>query len=123
MGIILKISGLILIIAGFVFACRPDLFNSSQVQLAGYERIEKRVKWGFLIGLGIFLIFHQQWADWRFTLWGLLSALTFGIILARLLGLVLDGFFAKQMLWLLIELAVLAVFVLLYWRHFKSVSS
>ncbi|AOM79360.1 hypothetical protein BFS30_20610 [Pedobacter steynii] len=56
------------------------------------------------------LIFHQQWPDWKFTIWALLSTLTLGIIIARIFGFILDGLFAKQFLWLLIELVILATF-------------
>jgi len=117
MNLILKISAIILIISGFILTCKPDLISSASAPLNGYEMIEKRVKWGFLIGLGIFLIFPQQWADWGLTLWALLSALALGIIIARLVGFVLDGLFAKQIQWLLIEMAVLCIFSFLYWRQ------
>lgn len=108
---------MILIILGFILTCNPSLVSPSQIQLSGYEMIEKRVKWGFLIGLGILTILHHQWANWELTIWALLSALTFGIIIARLLGFVLDGLFTKQILWLLIELTILFVFGFLYWRQ------
>jgi hypothetical protein len=100
-----------------LWACEPDLISSSSAQWGGYEMIEKRVKWGLLIGLGIFPIFHHQWENWELTLWALLSALTFGIIIARLLGFILDGRFTKQLLWLLMELVILLVFGFLYWRQ------
>lgn len=116
MNIILKILALILIIAGIMLACKPDLISSYPEQLTGYKMIEKRVKWGFLIGLGIFLGFNTQWKCWGLTFCGLLSALTLGVIIARILGFILDGLFAKQMLWLLIELIIAIVFSFLYWR-------
>jgi|GEM_PF-1010823 len=123
MNIIFKISGIILIISGIILTCKPDLISSSPAPLNGYDMIEKRVKWGLLIGLGIFPIFHQQWAHWSLTIWALFSALTLGIIVARLLGFILDGLFAKQMLWLLIELVVLAIFAFLYWRQKAAAGS
>lgn len=113
----LKILALILILGGLIMTYKPGLISHSPVQGIGYELIEKRVKWGFLIGLGIFLMFHPQWADWVLTVWALLSALMIGIIIARLFGFVLDGLFAKQVLWLLIEVAILGVVVFLYWRQ------
>lgn len=117
MNITLKIAALILITGGFLLTYKPDLISPFPIQLTGYEMIEKRVKWGSLIGLGIFLIYHQQWANWGLTICALLSGLAFGFILARLLGFILDGLFAKQMLWLLIELIVFGVFAFLYWRQ------
>ena len=117
MNIILKIAALILIAVGFLLTCKPGLISPLPVQLTGYEMIEKRVKWGSLIGLGIFLIFNQQWDHWGLTICALLSALAFGFIVARLLGFILDGLFAKQMLWLLIEIIFFVVFAFLYWRQ------
>ena len=76
--------------------------------------IEVRVKWGFLIGLGILFIVYNQWSDWKLTVCALLSFLTLGIIIARLLGFVLDGFFSKQLHWLTIEIVVLIIFGILY---------
>lgn len=117
MNVLLKIAAIILIISGLLFAYKPDLISYSSAQLGGYETIEKRVRWGFLIGLGIFLLFPLLWVDWLLTIWLLLATLTFGIIIARLLGFMLDGLFAKQMLWLLTEVIILAVFVFLYWKR------
>jgi undecaprenyl pyrophosphate phosphatase UppP len=76
--------------------------------------IEVRVKWGFLIGLGILFIFYNQWSDWKLTVCALLFFLTLGIIIARLFGLVLDDFFSKQLLWLTIEIFALIIFGILY---------
>jgi len=112
----LEILAVILIIAGLILAYNPVLISSAPTQLIGYEMIEKRVKWGFLIGLGIFLVFNQQWDNWGLTILAFLSSLTIGIIIARILGFILDGLFSRQLLWLLIELAMLGVFSFFYWR-------
>lgn len=106
----LEILAVILIIAGLTMAYNPALISSFPTPLTGYEMIEKRVRWGVLIGLGVFLIFNQQWDDKGLTILALLSSLTIGIIIARILGLVLDGLFSKQLKWLVIELAMLGVF-------------
>nr|WP_281754255.1 hypothetical protein [Neptunitalea chrysea] len=76
--------------------------------------IEMRVKWGFLIGLGILLIFFNQWNDWKLMVCALLFFQTLGIIIARLIGFVLDGFFSKQLLWLTIEVVAFIIFGILY---------
>jgi len=91
----LEILAVILIIAGLILAYNPVLISSAPTQLIGYEMIEKRVKWGFLIGLGIFLVFNQQWDNWGLTILAFLSSLTIGIIIARILGFILDGLFSR----------------------------
>ena len=93
MDILVKISGVILRLAGFVLVFRPGLFTQFNSPIEGYEMIEKRVKWGMLIGFGLFLIFFRDWTSWKLVVTGLLFALTAGIIIARLTGFGLDGFF------------------------------
>ncbi|UZR99728.1 DUF4345 family protein (plasmid) [Chondrinema litorale] len=117
MNILLKILGVILLIAGFVLAYKPDLMSSQPMPSDPYQMIEKRVMWGLVIGLGILFIFHHQLSPWQLSVSALLSALTLGIVLARLLGLVMDGIFTKQLLWLAIEIAFLLIFGFWYWKQ------
>jgi hypothetical protein len=116
MNQILKITGIIIIAAGILLTFRPELVSPAASQITGYELIEKRVRWGLLIGTGILLCFFQHWGHWRMTVWATLAALSYGIIIARLIGSFLDGFFIKQFYWLVIELILAAVFTWLYWR-------
>ncbi|WP_192350074.1 hypothetical protein [Algoriphagus sp. Y33] len=110
-----KIAGFISLILGFIFTFKPDILAKIQLSVDPNTMIEIRVKWGLLIGLGIFLLGHNNWTLWL-TITGMLTALTLGVILARLMGLVMDGFFVKQIDWLLIELLALLVFGFLYWQ-------
>ena len=116
MNILLKISGSIIITVGILLTIRPELIVPSAPHYAGYEMTEKRVRWGFVIGFGIFLIVFQQWGQWGMTTWAFLATLSFGIVIARLIGLLLDGFFMKQFIWLMIEVVIGAIFTLFYWR-------
>ncbi|KGE13446.1 DUF4345 family protein [Sphingobacterium deserti] len=117
MQIILKIAGIALLLVGAIFTFKPDLLGKFPTSITPYEIIEKRVMWGVLIGLGIFLMCLNNWSSWRLNLTALLASLTLGVIAARLAGLVLNGFFMKQIWWLLIELAVLGLFGFLYWKQ------
>ena len=118
MNLFLKISGAVLFIAGFILAFKPDLFGKFSTPVDPYQMIEKRVKWGILIGLGGFMIFHNNnWTSWGLITTALLAALTIGIIIARLTGFLLNGFFTKQLYWLLMELVVLLIFGFLYWKQ------
>jgi len=117
MNLSLKISGVVLLIAGFILTIKPDLLAKFAASVDGYQMIEKRVKWGILIGLGIFLIYYHNGNSWKSLVAALVTALTFGIIIARLAGFVLDGFFVRQIWWLLIELAVFTIFGFLYWKY------
>lgn len=114
MTFFLKILGVILLIAGYVLTYKPNIISKIPLPENPYQMIEVRVKWGFLIGLGILFIFFNQWSDWKLTVCALLFFLTLGIIIARLFGFVLDGFFSKQLLWLSIEVVTLIIFGILY---------
>lgn len=52
MNLPLKIAGIILVVIGLILAYKPNLITSS-LATDPYQMIEKRVKWGFVIGLGI----------------------------------------------------------------------
>lgn len=114
MSFFLKIVGVILLISGCVLTCKPNIISKIPLPENPYQMIEMRVKWGFLIGLGILFIFFNQWRAWKLTVCALLFFLTLGIIIARLFGFVLDGFFSKQLLWLTIEIVALFIFGILY---------
>lgn len=117
MHLFLKISGVILLIAGLSLAIKPEIFSKFSPFIDPYQMIEKRVKWGMLIGLGGFLLFHTNWASWGLIATALLTSMTLGIIIARVIGFVLDGFFIKQLYWLLMELVALLIFGFLYWKQ------
>lgn len=114
MNLVFKIIGALLLAAGCMLTYKPNLVSKIPMPEDPYQRIEIRVLWGFLIGLGILFIFFNQWSYWKQTVCALLFFLTLGIVIARLFGFVLDGFFSKQLLWLIIEIVVLIIFGILY---------
>ncbi len=114
MTFFLKIIGAVLLIAGCVITYKPKIISKIPLTENAYQMIEMRVKWGILIGLGIFFLFFNQCNNWKLTVFALLFFLTLGIIIARLFGFVLDGFFSKQLLWLTIEVVALIIFGILY---------
>lgn len=114
MTVALKIIGVFFLIAGCVLTYKPTIINKNSLPKNAYQIIEVRVKWGFVIGLGIFLISYDQWSNWNLLVYSVLFFITLGIIIARLFGFVLDGFFSKQLLWLTIEIVALLLFGTLY---------
>lgn len=110
----LKIIGAVLLLAGCVLTYKPNIISKIPLPENGYQMIEMRVKWGFLIGLGMLFIFYNQWSNWKLLVCAILLFLVLGIVVARLLGFILDGYFSKQLLWLTIELVALLVFGILY---------
>jgi len=116
MNVVLKILGILLFVAGFLLTLKPDLMGKFPASVDAYQMIEKRVRWGLFIGLGLFLTFHSNWNSWGLDITSLLFALTLGIIISRLTGFLMDGFFVQQLWWLLIEFVGLLFFGFLYWK-------
>ncbi|GAB3953393.1 hypothetical protein GCM10028805_37020 [Spirosoma harenae] len=117
MNFLLKLVGVGLLATGLVFAIKPDFFGKFSTSPDAYQMIEKRVKWGLLIGMGGFMIAYTNWASWNLLATALLLSITLGIIIARLIGFALDGFFTKQFYWLLIEIVAFISFGVLYWKQ------
>ncbi len=114
MNVFLKIIGAVLLVSGCILTYKPNLVRKIPLPENPYQMIEIRVTWGFLIGLGILFIIYNQWPVWKLTATALLFFLTLGIIIARLFGFILDGYFSKQLLWLTIEIVALIIFGILY---------
>ena len=105
--------GVVLIIVGIALVSNPELIRNKPVPSDTFEAIERRIWWGLLIGFGTLLLFHHQLHPWLTTLAAASSSLLFGLLIARLIGILLDGSVAKQWLYVGIECMVLAP--LLWW--------
>ncbi|WP_294246199.1 hypothetical protein [uncultured Chryseobacterium sp.] len=114
MSFILKFLGGIVLSVGLALVFKPNLFTTSAASIDGYQTIEKRVLRGFLLGIGLFMLFFSSWNSWKLILLAFLIALTVGVMTARIVGLALDGFYTKQIYWLLIEMMILIIFGFLY---------
>lgn len=106
----LKAFGLLLALAGLLLAALPTLLNDPGPAASSFEAIERRIWWGGLFGVGLLLLTHTQLKPWLFTL----SAATFwiigGMLVARTIGLVLDGADSgKQWFWFVVELVIVVV--------------
>jgi len=112
----LKIYGFGLITLGLALVWNPELVSSKPVPNDTFEAIERRIWWGLIIGFGCLLLFHQQLKPWVTTIAATGSALIFGLLVARLMGIMLDGSVAKQWLYVGIELVILAPLVAWYLR-------
>ncbi len=112
----LKVVGIFAVIAGLIPVFHPTLFSNSDIQLDAYSSIELRVKWGIVVGFGLFLATQNHLFPWLVTLSGLLFWLTASVVIARCIGIMLDGLVGKQWVWLLIELIALVVFGFWYYK-------
>src|SRR5690554_5444374 len=89
-GLILKIVGLIIVIMGAILSYNPELFSNKAIPEDPFEATERRILWGLLMGVGLLVLFYHQIQPWLLTLVAIGIALTLGVLMARLIGIVLD---------------------------------
>ena len=112
----LKVIGILFLIAGVVLSYNPELVSNKPVPSDPFKAVERRIWWGLLIGFGLFALFHHQLHPIWLTVAALLSALTIGLIITRIMGIVLDGSTSKQWQAVGIEVVVLVGFLFWYWK-------
>ena len=113
-SLLLRLVGVALIVAGVTLVSNPELVSNKPVPSDTFEAIERRIWWGLIIGFGILLLFHHQLQPWLKTIAATGSSLLIGLLIARLIGIMLDGSVAKQWLYVGIELVILAPLVWWY---------
>ena len=111
-----RIIGLALIVIGVTLVSNPELVSNQPVPADTFEAIERRIWWGLFIGIGTLLLFRHQLKPWLATLAAACVSIVFGLLMARLLGIMLDGSVAKQWLYVGIEAVIL---VPLVWWYLK----
>jgi len=116
-NLILKIAGFIIVILGLLLTYNPELVSSKAIPEDVFQASERRVLWGLLLGVGLLLLFHHQLQPWLLTLAATGFALTFGALVARFVGIAMDGSVIKQWYWVGAELVILAVFAFAYVKH------
>ncbi|WP_221076913.1 DUF4345 family protein [Agarivorans aestuarii] len=115
-SLLLRGIGIVLIIAGIVLVSNPELVSNKTIPDNTFDAIERRIWWGLLIGFGCLLMFHHQFQPWVTSLAATSASLMFGLLVARLIGIMLDGSVTKQWLYVGLELVLLAPLVWWYLR-------
>jgi len=114
--VIFRVVGAVLIIFGIVLAANPELMSNKPVPNDIFKAVERRIWWGLFIGFGLLLQFHHQLVPWQASIAATLSSLLVGLLIARLIGIMLDGSVAKQWLNVGIEIVILAPLI---WWYLK----
>ncbi|TXR53946.1 hypothetical protein [Reinekea thalattae] len=112
-GMLFKLIGLLLIAAGIALACKPEWLSSRPVPTDIFQAVERRIWWGVPIGLGLLLCFPPAVMTWQAIVSLAASMLMIGFLIARLLGIALDGSVAKQ--WLNVVIEIVLLVPLFYW--------
>ncbi len=110
----LQIVGFIIFLLGFILTYNPELVSRNPIPEDTFRAIERRVRWGFLMGGGMLLMFHHQITPYLFTVAALGMTLTLGALISRVIGIVLDGSAPRQWMWVVIELIMVVAFGVWY---------
>ncbi len=113
----LRLVGVISIIIGVVLAWNPEFISSKPIPTDTFRAIERRIWWGLIIGVGALLMFHHQIQPWQPTVAATIFSLLFGLLVARLIGIMLDGSVIKQWINVGIEIVLMVPFI---WWYFHS---
>jgi len=109
----LRLIGGLLIAIGLVLVWNPELISNKPIPTDTFHAVERRIWWGLFIGFGVLLMFHHQLLPWASTISATLLSLLIGLLVARLIGIALDGSVTKQWINVGIELVIMAP--LLWW--------
>ena len=111
---VLRVLGFVIGGVGLLLATFPDVFGGS-VPEDGFKAIERRIPWGALLGAGLALTSRESLRPWLVTIPTVLFCLTFGLLVSRVLGLLLDGPHPRQWMWVAVEAVIAAVFAGWIW--------
>ena len=112
-SLIFRLIGVVLLIVGVTLAWNPELVSNKPIPTDTFEATERRIWWGLIIGFGVLLFFHHQLTPWISTIAATCSALLFGLLIARLIGIGLDGSVMKQ--WINVGIEVVILVPLVWW--------
>ncbi|MEK9500905.1 hypothetical protein [Gaopeijia maritima] len=116
----IRILGTVLAVAGVIAAVAPGWFGpltgGGEPPADAFEAVERRVRGGMVLGLGLVLIAVTSLRPWSVSLPTAVFYLMTGALAARLLGLVLEGAVPKQWLWVAVETGVMTLSALWLWR-------
>lgn len=118
MSLMIKILGLVLIFLGVVLIVNPELVSQKSIPDTIFKAVERRIKWGVILGIGLLLVFQAHFSPWLLLLSASCFYLTLGVLIARLIGIMLDGSVRMQWVWVAVELIVLLA--LGYWYAYMS---
>lgn len=115
--IVLQVVGFIILVLGGILSYNPELVSNKPIPEDAFQAVERRVRWGFLMGAGMLLIFHHQITPYLFTIAALGTTLTLGALISRIMGIVLDGSVQRHWMWVIVELVMVIGFGIWYVRQ------
>ena len=116
----LRIFGLVLAILGVVATVFPQWFGpltgGPEPAVDIYEAIERRVRGGMVLGLGLMFVGIPALRPWSTSIPLVIFYFMTGALAARLFGLIVDGMVPRQWLLVAVEAGVMTLVALWLWR-------
>lgn len=116
----LRIVGLVLALVGVLASVFPTWFEpltgGPEPPADVYEAIERRVRGGMLLGLGLMFIGINALRPWSTSIPLVIFYFMLGALFARVLGLIVDGTVPKQWLMVAVETGAMTLAALWLWR-------
>jgi hypothetical protein len=105
-----RFAGAFVALVGVVLACFPTLVSDPGPAADTFEAIERRIPWGTLAGVGALFVARTRLRPFWTSIAAVVCWVTSGILVARLIGLVLDGADSgRQWMWVGVEVVVIAL--------------
>ena len=115
-----RILGIGLAVVGVVAAVFPHWFGpltgGPEPPADVYEAVERRVRGGMLLGVGLCFIAVTALRPWSASIPAVIFYFMTGALAARVLGLIVDGTVPKQWLWVAVEAVAMTGAALWLWR-------
>lgn len=116
----LAVVGLVVVGVGALMAVFPGWFGpltgGSAPPVDTFEAIERRIRGGMVAGVGLVLIARTALRPWSDTIASVLFYVLLGALVARVLGLIVEGTDSRQWLYVALEGGLIILPALWLWR-------
>lgn len=115
-----RILGIVLAVIGIVATVWPGWFGpltgASEPTVDLFEAVERRVRGGMLLGVGLCFIAVTALRPWAISVPTAIFFFIAGALAARVFGMVVEGAVPKQWLWVAVEAGLMAGAAVWLWR-------
>lgn len=115
-----RILGVVLTVVGLAVAVFPAWFGPltewPKPPNDVFEAIERRVRGGMILGVGWVFIAVPALRPWSISIPSAILYFATGALVARLIGLLMEGTVQKQWFWVAVEAVIMAAAALWLWR-------
>lgn len=116
----LRVVGILLAAVATLMVAFPGWFGpltgGSEPAADTFEAIERRVRGGMVLGVGLILVARTELRPWSVTIASVLFYFMLGALVARIFGLIVEGIDQRQWLYVAIETGVMTAAALWLWR-------